>query len=280
MTFRNVGEKIRYCGTVICCCSIVVLLCGLLTLGAQAMQTRGAQTSATPASAGKKAAHPPRTHSTARHSRRKRPVEKKPEKPPYPSDIAAKPATLSLKDGKLTVQADNSDLSQILREVASVSGMTVNGITKSARIFGVYGPGNPRDVLTALLDGSGYNFVMIGATNDGAPRELLLTSKSSPGPSLTPGSPSVPGSAEPNATQPNATQSGAAVQQTNPVTSAPETAPDATPETTPEPEQELEDPQVREDAGPQEPQQDLQEQQDQPQDPQVSPQPDSQATPQ
>jgi hypothetical protein len=91
------------------------------------------------------------------------------------SDRAATPATVTLKDGILTVEANNSDLAQIVKDVANTSGMTVDGSISSSRVYGTYGPGNPRDVLTTLLTGSGYNFVMVGATQEGGPRELLLT---------------------------------------------------------------------------------------------------------
>jgi hypothetical protein len=53
--------------------------------------------------------------------------------------------------------------------------MTIQGLTKGPRVFGIYGPGNSREVLTDILTGSGYNFVLVGGASDGAPRELLLT---------------------------------------------------------------------------------------------------------
>ncbi len=87
------------------------------------------------------------------------------------------PAKVSLTDGNLTVNANNSDLSQILQEFASKSGMTINGLNRGPRIFGVYGPGSSREVLTELLIDSGYNFIMVGGAEDGTPRELLLTAR-------------------------------------------------------------------------------------------------------
>ena len=94
-----------------------------------------------------------------------------------PSEIAARPATVSLNNGRLTVDANNSDLAQILRYLADISGMTINGLTDGPRIFGVYGPGSSRDVLTDLLAGSGYNYIMVGGAADDTPRELLLISR-------------------------------------------------------------------------------------------------------
>jgi hypothetical protein len=82
---------------------------------------------------------------------------------------------VSLQNGKLTIESNNSDLTQILQDVAHISGMTINGLNGGPRVFGTYGPANSRDVLTALLVGAGYNFMMLGGAGDAAPRELLLT---------------------------------------------------------------------------------------------------------
>ena len=101
-----------------------------------------------------------------------------PALPPSLLDKPAQPAKITLSGGLLTVDADNSSLSQILEAVKTTSGMTVDGLGKDQRLFGRYGPGNPRDVLSALLDGAGYNFMMIGATGSGAPSTIILTERS------------------------------------------------------------------------------------------------------
>lgn len=111
--------------------------------------------------------------------------------PPTPTaapsllDQPAQAAEVSLNSGKLTVQADNSSLSEILRQISRSSGMKIDGLqtggTPDQRVFGSYGPGNPRDVLSDLLSGSGYNVLMLGETSSGVPRELALTSRSAPG---------------------------------------------------------------------------------------------------
>ena len=111
-------------------------------------------------------------------------------KAPKPADAPATPATVSLESGQLTVKANNSDLGEILQKVASISGMKIDGLEKSARVFGAYGPGNPHDILADLLAGSNYNFMMVGNTADGAPRRLLLTAKNNIAPSLDPAGPS------------------------------------------------------------------------------------------
>jgi hypothetical protein len=74
----------------------------------------------------------------------------------------------------LSIRADNSSLSAILHQVASKSGMQIDGLSGDERVFGSFGPGAPRDVLADLLNGTAYNLVLLGDLG-GAPRELILT---------------------------------------------------------------------------------------------------------
>lgn len=101
-----------------------------------------------------------------------------PSLPPSLLDRPAGPASVTLNNGSLAVDANNSSLSEILKSLEASSGMTVDGFDKDSRVFGVYGPGSPRDVLSALLDGAGYNFMMVGATSAGTPRTVVLTTRS------------------------------------------------------------------------------------------------------
>jgi hypothetical protein len=102
-------------------------------------------------------------------------------------DAPAKPATVTLNAGELKIETSDSDLGEILKSVATQSGMTIDGTVRSARVFGVYGPGKPTEVLTDLLSGAGYNFIMIGGLSDGAPRELMLSARNG-GPPVAAGS--------------------------------------------------------------------------------------------
>lgn len=95
--------------------------------------------------------------------------------PPSLLDKPAQPAKVTLANGKLSVAADNSSLTDILHQLASTTGMAIDGLDQDTRIFGTYGPGNPRDILSSLLEGAGYNVMMLGATEDGTPRQLVLT---------------------------------------------------------------------------------------------------------
>jgi hypothetical protein len=96
-------------------------------------------------------------------------------------DHPAQPAKITLNAGKLSVQAHNSVLADILHEVSKESGMKIDGLDAGSaadrRMFGTYGPGTPRDVLSDLLSDSGYNFLMLGNTSSGAPRQLALTAR-------------------------------------------------------------------------------------------------------
>ncbi len=56
------------------------------------------------------------------------------------------------------------------------------------RIFGAYGPGPARDVLSQLLDGSGYNVLMIGDQGQGTPRRIVLSARPA-GPAQPSGNP-------------------------------------------------------------------------------------------
>lgn len=95
------------------------------------------------------------------------------------------PAKVSLTSGKLAIEANNSSLSQILQQIAKAGGMKIDGLQTSGsadpRVFGSYGPGAPRDVLSDLLNGVSYNFVMLGITPAGTPREMALSTRGAAG---------------------------------------------------------------------------------------------------
>jgi hypothetical protein len=87
----------------------------------------------------------------------------------------AKDAQIVFADGNLSIHADNSSLAAILHQVASSSGMKIEGLGGDERVFGNFGPGTPRDVLADLLVGTAYNQVLLGDLSNGAPRELILS---------------------------------------------------------------------------------------------------------
>jgi hypothetical protein len=105
-------------------------------------------------------------------------VSPAPELPHWP--INEKPTQASvLCDGHgLRINAQNSSLQQILQDVAAATGAKVEGMGADERVFGVYGPGQVRDVLSQLLEGSGYNVLLIGDQGQGTPRQIVLSTRS------------------------------------------------------------------------------------------------------
>lgn len=98
-------------------------------------------------------------------------------------DQPPRPATVTLAGGKLAVKADNSSLVQILDHLSKSGGMSISGLDQDQRVFGVYGPGSPSRILSELLEGAGYNVLMLGVTRDGTPRKLVLSERGNVQPS-------------------------------------------------------------------------------------------------
>jgi hypothetical protein len=117
-----------------------------------------------------------------------------PQPPPdWPANDRPSEATVTWDSHGLRIVAANSSLAQILKDVATQTGATQEGLNKDERIFGVYGPGPARDVIGQLLDGSGYNVLLIGDLGQGTPRQIVLTARSTG--NAQPGSVSHPGPA-------------------------------------------------------------------------------------
>jgi hypothetical protein len=120
-------------------------------------------------------------HSDAASAQRTTPPETITEAPlasPIPNWPANQPpnhARVIWDSHGLKIEASNSSLAQILREVAADTGAKVEGFIPDQRIFGSYGPGPGCDVLSQLLAGSGYNVVMTGSRNGETPLEIVLS---------------------------------------------------------------------------------------------------------
>jgi hypothetical protein len=100
-----------------------------------------------------------------------------PPTPKWPAfDPAAAPTVVWDSQG-LSITATNASLQQILKEVGTDTGAKIEGLSSDQRVFGVYGPGQAKDVLSQLLQGSGYNVLMIGDQGHGTPREILLSAR-------------------------------------------------------------------------------------------------------
>jgi hypothetical protein len=109
-----------------------------------------------------------------------------PKPPDWPANDHPLDAIVVWNSHGLRIDAANSSLSQILNEVSTIIGTRFEGLGpgehfSDQRIFGSYGPGPARDVLLKLLDGSGYNVLMIGDQGQGTPRSIVLSTKNKPG---------------------------------------------------------------------------------------------------
>ena len=102
-----------------------------------------------------------------------------PPAPNWPVNSQPGHASISWDSRNLRIDASNSSLLQILTDVAGATGTKIEGAPTDQRVFGTYGPGSPRDVLTQLLQGSNNNIVMIGDNGQGLPRQVLLTARGS-----------------------------------------------------------------------------------------------------
>ena len=108
-----------------------------------------------------------------------------PEAPHWPANDKPSQASITWDSQGLRIDASNSSLQQILRDVSTATGAKVEGLNSDQRIFGSYGPGQARDVLSQLLQGSGYNVIMIGDQGQGAPRQIVLSARHNTGETQT-----------------------------------------------------------------------------------------------
>jgi len=106
--------------------------------------------------------------------------KKKPTPPPPPlpsgptgpiqqmplDSIAAVPPQVSYQNGQLTIVAPNSTLGDILRAVKKQTGADIEVPQATDRVVTRLGPGPARDVMAELLNGSRFNYVLLGSPED------------------------------------------------------------------------------------------------------------------
>ncbi len=139
------------------------------------------------------------------------PVPAAPQIPNWPANNKPAAASVVWDSHGLFIQASNSSLDQILRDISLKTGAKIEGMGADERIFGNYGPGPARDVLAELLDGSGSNILLLGDLGQGTPRKIVLSGRpTGPAPAS--------GTASPGATNDNDAENDQEVEQpdTNP----------------------------------------------------------------
>jgi hypothetical protein len=95
------------------------------------------------------------------------------------AQLPSTPPQVTYQNGMLTIVAQNSSLGDILHEVHRRTGATIDvPPTATERVVTRIGPGPAREVLVTLLNGAGYNYVMMGTASDSAAlASVILTSK-------------------------------------------------------------------------------------------------------
>jgi len=117
--------------------------------------------------------------------------KKKPELPPLPSGptgrqlpampldaMAAVPPQVTYENNQLTINAPNSTLGDILRAVRKLTGAEIEIPAAPERVVTHLGPGPARDVVAELLNGSRFNYVLLGSpTDQSALTRVVLVAK-------------------------------------------------------------------------------------------------------
>jgi hypothetical protein len=98
-----------------------------------------------------------------------------------PALLPAKPASkveVNFQDGKLTIWADKATLAEVLYAVHRRTGadIPVPAGAEQEQVAASFGPGPAREVLAALLNGSRFNFIIVGSDGDATQlKSVLLT---------------------------------------------------------------------------------------------------------
>ena len=168
---------------IFCCLCLGALLQSSGRVHAQASPTPAAAATQPATSHTKHATHKRRrkVHRLAKNTAPAKPIDAPPPVPVQPPTPAwpippaqqpAEPATVILNGDQLTIVAKNSSLQAILAAVSQQTGLKVTGLSGDMRIYGSYGPGTVSQTLHALLQGSPYNYVLVGGDAKHPPKEL------------------------------------------------------------------------------------------------------------
>ena len=102
-----------------------------------------------------------------------------PAPPPTPAQMPPTTPQVTYSNGLLTIVANNSTLSDVLHAVASTHRRHSGGArTTDLRAGGAahIGPASPREVLTDLLTGPGFDYILVGSDADpNGVRNIILT---------------------------------------------------------------------------------------------------------
>ncbi len=154
----------------------------ILLFAANALaQTGAAAAPSSPSGAPSSSTAKQAQHHSAKRSKTKAPEQEAVQPPPPPRTPEQMPPvapTVTYQGGQLSIQSNNATLGQVLRSVQAKTGASfdIPASANSDRVVAQLGPGQPRDVLAALLNGSKFNFIILGSpTQPGSVQKLILT---------------------------------------------------------------------------------------------------------
>jgi hypothetical protein len=148
--------------------------------------------------------------------------------PPVPATLmnsAPVMPNVTMEGGLLTIDAPNSTLSDVLSGVQKATGAAIEGASPTERVAVRLGPGEPEQVIAALLRGTSYDYVILGALGrrDVVTRVLLTqSSPSSPGDSQSQAAPDLSGLPGASGHRPGISPHQPQIDNNQPVRSVPE----------------------------------------------------------
>jgi hypothetical protein len=118
--------------------------------------------------------------------------------------MAPVPPQVSYQNAQLTIVAANSTLGDILRAVRKQTGAEIEIPSATERVVTHLGPGPAREVMADLLNGSRFNYVLLGSPADSAVlSRVVLVAKTGPDDAIpnNPNSPLIAEQAQPGIVQ-------------------------------------------------------------------------------
>jgi hypothetical protein len=154
---------------------------------------------------------------TPSHPSQKKSKKQQPQLPPLPigptgpvqpiplDSIAAVPPQVTYENNQLTIVAPNSTLADILRAVRKTTGAEIEIPAAPERVVTNLGPGSAREIVAQLLNGSRFNYVLLGSPTDDATLTRVVLVAKSGGQDVAP-APTPEGGTPPQATASNVPQ--------------------------------------------------------------------------
>ena len=108
-----------------------------------------------------------------------------PPPPPTPAQSPPNPPRVTMRNGLLTIEANNSTLADVLTGVRRETKAAIDlpAGASGERVVASLGPGTPQAVLTSLLNGSRFDYIILGSEDQpDAVQRVILRAKSGPEP--------------------------------------------------------------------------------------------------